>query len=303
VQENDLTGVLRELGIDFYLIQDEAMASCPSHSPDRKQRTISWSVNIRTGVHYCFSCGFRGNLASLAQRVLKISYPQAVIWVNERAGWARSHKWREDFGNNNYAPPELKISEADLALFTDPPQSALESRRINPEYALKFGVRWREEERSWIFPVRDPYTSVLWGWQEKSDVTRIFRNYPAGVRRSKTLFGAGVAAYGSTAILVESPVDAVRASLTGLGSGLASFGAAVSDTQLSLIRELCGRVIVALDNDPAGIRGTAAIAGRNLGIPVRVFNYGTSGAKDIGDLGDDEIKQGIDNSISAIYYR
>lgn len=292
----EIEGLLKELGIEYKIMEDEAFARCPSHFPDRHP---SWSVNLKTGVHHCFSCGYGGNLASLVATVLHLSYPQAVLWVNERVGWARVNRWREDVEVTTYAPPA--ISEADLVFFTDPPQEALDSRKITLEAAKLLGVRWNTEKNAWIFPIRDPYTNDLWGWQEKSE--RRFRNYPHGVRKSETLFGMAAFEHDSTAILVESPVDAVRLNVIRRGSGLSSYGVHISGTQFSLIHEFASRLICALDNDLAGIRETARIAGVFKQLPVYVFDYGDSVAKDIGDMNDEEIRWGIDNAVPAYTIR
>lgn len=295
-----ITDVLNELNIDYRIVGKEAVAACPFHSPDRHP---SWSVNVRTGLHNCFSCGARGNLASLVSHVNRLTYTDAVIWVNSKVGWAKANKWREDYEVKNFAPDYLKISEADLALFTDPPDVQLLSKRINKDSARRFGVKWNPDRSSWIFPIREPYTNDLWGWQEKNE--RIFRNYPSGTRKSKTLFGLSAFKHGSTAILVESPVDAVRFDACGYRGGLSSWGVQVSDYQLTLIQQLTESVVLALDNDSVGVSAAARICAENASFVnrLRVFNYGDSKGKDPGELTDDEVIFGIENAVPAMKYR
>lgn len=290
-----ITLLLTELKIEYKIIGEEATAACPFHSPDRHP---SWSVNTRNGLHHCFSCGASGNLAHLVSHIKEISYPEAVIWVNSRVGWARADKWREDYENKNFAPQEFKISEVDLALFTDPPNDALKSRAITLESSSKFGVKWNPQNHSWIFPIRDPYTKALWGWQEKNE--RIFRNYPGGIKKSRTLFGLDAFDDGSTAVLIESPVDAVRFDVAGIRGGLSSFGVQVSDFQLSLIHERSEHLVLALDNDRDGIRETTRIAKEFRSINVSVFSYGNLTVKDPGEMTDLELAYGFANAIPAL---
>lgn len=296
-----ITDVLNELKIDYRIVGKEAVAACPFHAPDRHP---SWSVNVWTGLHNCFSCGARGNLASLVSHVNRISYTDAVIWVNTNLGWAKSHKWLEDrHAITNYAPDRLKISESDMALFTDPPADQLMSKRINEDSARRFGVKWNPEHESWIFPIREPFTNDLWGWQEKNE--RIFRNYPSGTKKSKTLFGLSAFEHDSTAILVESPVDAVRFDACGYRGGLSSWGVQVSDRQLALIQQLTESVILAFDNDSVGVSTAVRVCAENAGFVnrLRVFNYSDSAAKDPGEMNDDEVEYGVENAVPAMTYR
>jgi DNA primase len=294
-----ITDVLNELGIEYRIVGKEAIAACPFHSPDRHP---SWSVNVRTGLHNCFACGARGNLASLVSHTNRITYTEAVIWVNTKVGWAKAGKWREDYEVKSFAPDYLKISEADLALFTDPPDKQLMSKRITLSSAKRFGVRWNPLKNSWIFPIREPYTNELWGWQEKNE--RIFRNYPGGTRKSKTLFGLSAFEHDSPVVLVESPVDAVRFDATGIRGGLSSWGVQVSDFQLTLVQQRTERVVLALDNDSAGVSETIRLCSDAKGFvrQLRVFNYGESVGKDPGELDDDSIRWGIENAIPSIRY-
>jgi DNA primase len=292
-----ITDLLHELGLNYQLIDDEAFVSCPFHQPDRHP---SFSVNTRTGVYYCFSCGARGNLSNLVSHIRGITYTNATIYVNQRIGWARAHKWREDYEHKNFAPDYLRISEADMALFTEPPVDKLLSKRITAEKARLYEVKWNPERGTWIFPYRDPYTKQLWGWQEKND--RIFRNFPAGTRKSKTLFGLSIAGDGSSLILTESPVDAVRIASAGFSGGISSFGVSVSDYQLTLVQRLSDDLVLALDNDTAGISGTAGVINKWAGKiqNIRIYNYGTSKAKDPGEQSDEEVAYGLMQSVPAL---
>lgn len=291
---------LAELGIEYRIIDDEAFAPCPFHSPDRHP---SWSVNISSGVHYCFSCGARGNLASLVSYIRGIAYPEAAIYVNQKVGAARIYKWREDYDNVSFSPMSVKISRADLALFIAPPEDKLADKRITAESAAKYNVMWNPVHESWIFPFYDPFSGELWGYQEKN--ARLFRNYPAGTRKSRTLFGIRNAINGCPGILVESPVDAVRIDSIGIRGGVSSFGIPSGSYQLTVVQHFTDEIVLALDNDTAGIRATREllpIAAR-LFRTVRVYNYGESEAKDPGEQSDDEVQYGFSNSIPALKWR
>lgn len=257
-------------------------------------------MNLKTGAHHCFGCGAKGNLASLVAHIWEISYADAVVWCNEKVGWARLSQWREDKEITSFSPSAMKVSEMDIALFIPPPEEMLEAKGITRQAADKYEILWRQEDNSWIFPVRDPYTQQLWGWQDKND--RRFRHFPAGIRRSETLFGLGAFEYGSTAILVESPIDVAYLGSSGTNGGLASFGVQISDRQFSLVREFSSHVVLALDNDIPGMDQSIRLCERDDSL--RVFDYGVEPeAKDVGEMDDElSVLEGISYSISSLKF-
>jgi len=295
-RSSNIENILKELKIDYKITGDEAVACCPSHD----DRHPSWSVNLRNGAHHCFACGFKGSLASLVAFVLRYNYQEAVLWLSARLGWWKATQWwEENERNTNYAPGYMRLDESELALFTFPPPEALNSRRITAESAAKYDVMWNPQRGSWILPIRDPYNNDLWGWQEKND--RLFRNFPHGVRKSQTLFGAGTFVHGSTVLLVESPIDCVRLDAIGYSGGLSGFGVSTSDRQLAIVQRVSEHLVLCLDNDSAGLSETARICREFRGVKsIDVFSYGLSEGKDPGELSEVEVAEGISGAISSI---
>ena len=291
----NVEAILNELEIDYYLNYDEAMACCPSHDDVHP----SWSCNINSGVHHCFSCGFKGNLASLVQFKLGCSYPEAVQWTYARIGLSKAHDWL----NAKVERPregQLEINDSFLYAFTTPPQEALDSRKISSEAAEVFEILWNPIKKAWIFPIRDQDSKLI-GWQEKND--RTFRNYPGGIRKSVTLFGLSAFDNDSTAVLVESPIDTVRLFTAGIRGGLSSFGVSVSTDQLTLIHSRSRRLILALDNDIAGVGETRRILRDDKQPFIYAFNYSDSVGKDPGELTDEELHYGVDHAINRVFYK
>ena len=292
---------LEDLGLSVRITDDEAYAKCPFHSPDYNP---SFSVNTSSGVYYCFACGASGNLAHLVARLGGMSYTDAAIQVNIRIGWARAYKWKEDVEHVNLSPMAMKVTETDLYRFHSPSLSALESKNLTTESADKFQVLWNPERESWIFPFRDPYTNELWGWQEKNSERRLFRNFPQGTRKSKTLFGLPAFTDGSTAVIVESPVDACVLDAAGCTGGLSTFGVSASHHQFSLVQQRTDEIILAFDRDMPGITATRGWLPVLIGMfsKVYVYNYGESKAKDPGEQAREEIQWGISHKMTALEY-
>ncbi len=286
--------LLTELGIDYAGKRDEAFAPCPYHFDSGD----SWSVNLDTGLHHCFTCGFSGNLAHLVSFVLGLNHAEAVAWILSRTGMSKAKQWLESKGSQ--PPEELRLTNADLALFVSPPLNALESRKITETAAKEYEVLWNSKSNSWIFPIRNARNHSLMGWQEKN--ARRFRNYPVSCQKSETLFGIRNATDGGTVILVESPVDSVRCFSSGGGTGLSSYGVSVSRKQLSLIHERAERLVLALDRDIYGVAETARVCREFKQLPVSVFNYGKTAVKDIGELTDEQIRQGIVEAVPSVLW-
>jgi len=85
----------------------------------------------------------------------------------------------------------------------------------------------------------------------------------------------------------------------GIGvQGLATFGAYVSKEQLSLVSRWADTIVIALDNDEAGIEAAQRVA-RDCPRPrggVNFLRYEHTNAKDLGDMTNDEIEGAITGS-------
>ena len=103
-------------------------------------------------------------------------------------------------------------------------------------------------------------------------------------------------------VVVESPLDVARMGSVGLFGGIATYGSAVSKTQINLIRG-AEAVIVAMDNDEAGRESSKAILewSVRLGFEVRFFDYSGIDVKDIGGMSRAEIFRGIEKAKHSIY--
>ena len=307
----DIAAALSELGIAFRVVDDEAVCLCPFHY-DRK--TGNFSINIETGMANCFACGKGGPFVRVVEAVLHVSHSEADRWCRARRmkSLGGSPLISQDVSAPRKSGPvdTLKqINEASLALFTDPPASALAGNDrwagCSLAAAQHYGVLWNPGTESWIIPIRDAESHELMGWQEKND--RHFRNVPKGVDKSSTLFGLesleGVRP-AEPLVLVESPLDVLRLYTAGVPGAVSSYGVHVSSRQLVCLTDCAARsVVIALDNDAAGSAETARLVREFRRLRVLVFNYGRSRAKDPGNMADDAIHWGINHAISGMLWR
>lgn len=311
----DVLKCLEELGIPVVkLAYNEAWSYCPGHPRllgKANNKPNKWSVNIETGTHSCFSCGFSGSFVTLVQEVLGYDRADAEAWVRGRGGIARvrrvlaasADRWTPDEG---LSPQHAEWNEARLALFSDPPVSARSGRRISAGSVEHYGIRWSDgEDPCWILPIRNPENGRLWGYQEKSEDGWV-SNKPYGVQKSLALFGLEV--FDSPFILVlESPLDCAVAYTHGIYGAVSTYGAKISDAQLTLLLDLGVPIIFGLDNDDSGIKASRFIRSRFLGSGHRIkfLDYShIPHKKDIGsDLTKQELQQAVLNAIPLVKYR
>lgn len=317
----DIEQVLDVLGVDFTVRNNEANALCPMHQErtGKQDHNPSWWINLDSGQHICFSCGYKGGLLGLicdtqglyvkmwGSEEVSHDYTSAKAWLSQVTDLNPEQlqiKLAQTPRHLHAAPKPVHMSEARLALFTDPPLEALQSRNITLEASREYGVMWDPKTSRWILPLRDAQHGTLVGWQEKGYKDRYFRNRPAGVQKSKTLFGIQNQTE-DVVIVVESPLDCVRIASAGIKGAVATCGALISEAQIKLLRA-SSRVILALDNpkiDDAGRKASAEFrkAATKYGINAFYFNYGDSGKKDPGDMTDEEIRWGLENAKSSVY--
>lgn len=267
---------------------NELIGCCPVHEKrtGKPDRSPSWSINASTGLWLCHSCGARGNLPQLIAEITGSYESVASIYnLMLNAGMERLTSPKK---TKDTTTPDWKTYMS----FDEPPYEELVKRRIKATVASKHGIRWATHKNAWIIPIISPQGDLM-GWQEKSP--RGVLNQPTGVSKSETLFGIDRFC-SQTAVLVESPLDVVRfaSSFNGLQC-LASFGVQVSKKQMALLERTCDSLIVALDNDEAGM-----VVGKKLfdTMPsfrggVKWIRYSHTKAKDIGEMDDSELRVAI----------
>jgi DNA primase len=280
----DIESILAQIGV-VVTRQDgeEYWALCPQH----RQRTgkddshPSWSMNAGTFAHHCFSCGYSGNLTSL-YRDLMGDVPDDLEWEVAKTSM-QSTLERIDREEVVSGP---NISEWALKQYHDVPARLLELRKLARASIDLYGIRWNREDRCWVIPIRTVEGDLL-GFQFRQK--GLVLNHPKGMEKASTLFGLHHLLEHPRIAVVESPLDAVR--LHGVGApAVATFGASVSDEQVDLLARHYRFIVVAMDNDPPGIRSSFYLrsALKKRGCVAVDFDYTGLAAKDPGDVESDE---------------
>ncbi|HXK38132.1 MAG TPA: DNA primase [Candidatus Paceibacterota bacterium] len=121
-----------------------------------------------------------------------------------------------------------------------------------------------------MFPIMDPsgrviaFTGRVWGDQKAPDGTPVakYLNSPEGelYDKSRVLFAYDRAKVpmrkADCAVLVEGQMDCIMAHQAGAEHTIAISGTALTPPQISLIKRLTNKIILALDADSAGVQAT-----------------------------------------------
>lgn len=281
----DLADFLSSIGVDVRRAGQEISARCPVHvnRTGKEDRSPSFSMNAQTGLWLCYSCGAKGTLQQLVRELTGKDDDAVVAMVMENNVAQLSLPKVEQ-------KPEVDINK--YLSYKEVPKRYLNSRNLSEEAARYYGIRWNPEANSWIIPIVSSDNELM-GWQEKG--VGFTYNHPTGVKKGQTLFGIN-RAKNKTAIIVESPLDVVRfaSSFEGIDC-LATYGAQVTAVQIQLACIYAEKLIIATDNDAAGIASAKRIFKE---VPLLKggcywLKYSHTDAKDIGEMTDEEIEEAV----------
>ena len=152
----DLLGILTDAGIErLHEGSKEIAGACPKHEertghPDHRP---SWSINKFTYVHFCFSCGYKGNLTGLLVDLLGSAPVDLEIELKQQSFLRQMAKVREE-------PDELLEQVIpDLTDWTlrnilkSVPERLLKLRKLKRWAIDRYEVRWNHDTRQWVLPV------------------------------------------------------------------------------------------------------------------------------------------------------
>lgn len=177
-----------------------------------------------------------------------------------------------------------------------------EWKRFEPRTVVKYGLRYDEDRNRIVMPVYHPDGRVV-GAQGRAVGQALpkYYNYE-NFQKGRTLFGLQVDKT-DTIVLTEGPTDAMRVwEATGMSSA-AMLGSDLTASQANILRSY-STVILALDNDKAGIKGTKKAVGLlvdDVDIMLAMFTLlpgeYSAGGMDPGSLPDEMIRKLINDAI------
>jgi 5S rRNA maturation endonuclease (ribonuclease M5) len=201
----------------------------------------------------------------------------------------------------------------------------LHDRGFTDETLDYFGVGYSEKQDMTVVPMHDP-KGMLVGFIGRSIEGKVFKN-TNNLPKSKTAWNFHRAKANDTVIIVESSFDAMRIHQAGYPNVIALLGGHVTSYHLEQINKTFSTVIIATDFDkkkylPNCMRCKRLREceghrpGRDLGwsivnnLPNKTIKWAAyddecvypHGAKDAGDMTDDEIRHCLVNAVSHFTY-
>ena len=278
-----------EYGTDYIIF-------CPYHN---NNRTPAGEVSKDHGMFFCFGCQTTKTLVEFIMYTSNRTYFEAVRYIKNKE---QENSIEDSVNKALIEKPEfIKYDELLIKRLTN---QALESpraikyfegRSITKESINKFNLGYSEKQDSVIIPVHSP-DGLCIGFVARTIEGKEFKNTP-GLPKGRVLFNLHRIKTSSIVYLVESSFDAIRLDQVGFPA-VATLGANVSATQISLLKKYFNNIVLIADNDDAGAIMRDKLI-EKLG-PVVTSVYIDKKYKDIGDMDDDAIKKlefQFDNSI------
>lgn len=336
-----IRAVLAAIGINVdYETYSAFVCYCPFHD---NSHDAAFAVNRETGLYICFNpaCAddngnpTQGTLEMLVSRLTGRNPYETQRFINKKGSEAapKVADQLEAAFRENQELPEFPQSILDR-LYKDMPGSPGEQYMFDRGFVSDtvefFKVGYSEKQRMVTVPVHGvdgrPVGMVGRGIDEKK-----FKN-SKNLPRNQTLFNIHRAKrQGDTVIVTEASFDAMRLHQSGYPNGVAVLGGNMSPTNLYLLERHFNKIIIATDFDeliyfnkngqrcgkcrPEPCKGHNP--GRDLGRVIanamrNKLVYWASydpyivypnGAKDLGDLTDEQIKQVVTNAVPDYEYR
>lgn len=308
--QSHMRAIIKALGIDVVAeTANDFLCLCPFHG---NRNTPSFSVSHTKGLYICFnpSCGVTGNITELVRElshrnefeairfIISMQQESAANFDDELAALLEDKPDFVEF-------PQEKLDELYSAV-DDRAKSYFESRGITQKSIDYFKLGYSKPQDMVIVPIHSPDGMPV-GLVGRSIEGKSFKN-STHLPRSKTMFNLHRAKReGGTIIVVESSFDAIRFYEAGFPNAVATLGGHLSAENIDNLNRYSSRIIIATDTDDAGRKLGKEIVYKmkNKDISWAYFGDGQvypHGAKDIGDMTNDEIRQCIDNALSHFEY-
>ena len=292
----DVDDVLERLGIE--ILADRGTwgdALCPFHD----EGSPSFSVHLDEGAWICNHGGEKGQLLDLVAKIQGCSRKEAALWIRGLAPkqytttdvLVRLFQLSKEAGGDMSATIEWseRYDALDPHLMTE----YWFDRGFSAETMFCFDVRYDEKENALIWPVRDEAANLR-GFVKRMvpPVAGRRYDYPRGFRRILHPLDHFA---GDRVVLVEGPLDALWLHQHGYAGALAVLGSGLTRQQLAWLRRNTTSVTIAFDNDEAGRTGQEKVAHQLADTLTRVAEL-PNGAKDMQELGAEELKNVLDNA-------
>jgi len=310
----DLRSILRSCGIEIVSqTGTDFLCLCPFH---HNTDSPAFAVSYSKGLYICYNqhCNSAGTVLDLVMKLTQRNNFEAMRFISSNK-LSDADKLEEELRDLLDEKPEFdefpqvvqdKLHENLVVHDINASQAYFKMRKIYEDAWEHFRLGYSVEQGMVTVPLHSP-DGLLVGVIGRSIEGKRFKNSP-NLPRNKTMFNLHRAKReGGTIIIVESSFDAIRLWQAGFPNAVATLGGSISDINIQNLNKYSSTVIIMTDNDGAGKALGMTIAGRLNRKNVLWARYNNDviyprGAKDVGDLTDEEIKTCIKNAIPHFEY-
>jgi len=309
----DLRSILRSCGVEVVSQSGEDfLCLCPFH---HNTDSPAFAVSYAKGLYVCYnqSCNSAGTILDLVKKLTNRNDFEALRFIQANKLTA-AQALEEELKDLLEDKPEFEVfptqtvEGAHMLLMSNSHGSKdyLLSRKISEEAMEYFQLGFSSIQRMTMVPLHSP-DGMLVGVIGRSIEGKSFKNSP-NLPRNKTMFNLHRAKReGGTIIIVESSFDAIRLWQAGYPNAVATLGGSISDINIQHLNKYASTIIIMTDNDAAGrsLGKTIANKLKNKNVLWACVDGATvypHGAKDVGDLTDEEIKMCVKNAIPHFEY-
>jgi DNA primase len=259
------------------------LQNCPLH----RDKTPSLSINTIDKTYNCFSCGDKGTVNKLLSYFGIDSYHAPKL--DELESLLLDEKQQEDVEQEYVAD----ATELNKYRYFHP---YLTKRGLPKEFILANKIGFDPERARVTIPIF--FASKYYGCAARTVVDEVPKiTYNKGMPKDKILYVPLVKHNSEYLVVVEGPIDALKASYYGQDAACI-MGCNPSLTQIGLIKGLANgrKIVLALDNDDPGKRGIEKWFKLTSDIETSIFNY-PADVKDIGDITKEQFEEGLRQSV------
>lgn len=311
--KSDLRSILRSCGIEVVSQSgDDFLCLCPFH---HNTDSPAFAASYTKGLYVCYNqyCNEAGTILDLVMKLTNRNNFEAMRFIASNK-MTEADRLEEEL--KELLDEKLEFQEFPQAIVDKAHETLMSgeygakeylfSRHITEEAMNHFNLGFSSLQQMTMVPLHSP-DGILVGVIGRSIEGKRFKNSP-NLPRNKTLFNLHRAKReGGTIIVVESSFDAIRLWQAGFPNAVATLGGSISDINIQNLNKYASTIILMIDNDGAGRALGKTIANRlkNKNILWASYNHDViypHGAKDVGDLTDEEIKICVKNAIPHFEY-
>lgn len=265
-------GVRMEAVLRHYQVEDVAggrggryRGRCPIHEGEGRD---AFHVDLRRKIFHCFSCGAGGDVLDLVAVLDRCSLREAALQLTA---------WFPDVARQVEPITRQRVTKGKIAV--NPPltfrlrgvdgsHAYLTTRNIDGRTAATFGVGFYGGpglmNRRMVIPIHDEGGRLVAYAGRSVDERQPRYRFPAGFGKSQVLYNFHrAAATGSDTVwVVEGFFDCLRVYQAGVESVVALMGTELYEQAAYLLMERFARVMLLLDGDEAGRRGSDRVTAR-----------------------------------------